>query len=371
LPGRVATRSASPIEEVFIEARAEDDFGVKELELVYSVNGGPEKTVRLFDGRNRLAEVSAGHTFYLEEFDVEPGDFVSYYARAADNDAVAGAKRATSDIYFLQVRPLRRDFRRAESQAGGGGGGGGQQNQVGALSQQQRQIIAATFNIQRDRRSMTAEKLKESAIVVALSQARLREQVEGLLTRMNSRLIEQDPAFRKIAELLPQAVEQMTDAEAKLRQPDPQAALEPEQKALQILQKAEEEYEVQVSMQRGGGGGGGGGQTATAQELAELFEMELDRVANQYETAQRASQQTVGPAGGRADGEAARAGATAGAGGRAAAAARARRPAGLGRQRRQPAACARRAGGGGRTPPRAAVARGEPERPRADGAPAA
>ncbi len=42
--------------------------------------------------------------------------------------------------------------------------------------------------------------------MVALSQARLREQVEGLLTRMNSRLVEQDPAFKKIAELLPQAV---------------------------------------------------------------------------------------------------------------------------------------------------------------------
>ncbi len=290
-PGR--DTSASPIEEVFVEAKAEDDFGVKDLELVYSVNGAAEKTIRLFDGKNRLPEVSAGHTFYLEELNVSPGDFVSYYARAADNDAVAGAKRATSDIYFLQVRPLRKDFKRAESQAGGGGGGGGQQNQVGALSQQQRQIIAATFNINRDRKTMSAEKLKENSVVVALSQSKLREQVEGLLTRMNSRLVEQDPAFKKIAELLPQAVTAMNAAEGKLRAPDPQGALEPEQKALQILQKAEEEYEVQVSMQRGGGGGGGGGQSATAQELADLFEMELDRVANQYETAQRAEQQNA------------------------------------------------------------------------------
>ena len=140
---------------------------------------------------------------------------------------------------------------------------------------------------------MSAEKLKESSVVVALSQSKLREQVEGLLTRMNSRLVEQDPAFKKIAELLPQAVSSMTAAEGKLRAPDPQGALEPEQKALQILQKAEEEYEVQVSMQRGGGGGGGGGQSATAQELADLFEMELDKVANQYETAQRAEQQNT------------------------------------------------------------------------------
>ena len=211
-PGR--DTSASPIEEVFVEARAEDDYGVKDLELVYSVNGGAEKTLRLFDGKNRLSEVTAGHTFYLEELNVAPGDFVSYYARAADNDAVAGAKRTTSDLYFLQIRPLRKEFKRAESNAGGGGGGGGNQ-QVGALSQQQRQIIAATFNINRDRKTMSADKLRENSTVIALSQAKLRDQVDGLVTRMNSRLVQQDPAFKKVAELLPQAVTEMKSAEGE------------------------------------------------------------------------------------------------------------------------------------------------------------
>ncbi len=84
---------------------------------------------------------------------MKPGDFVSYYAKAADNDATDGPKPATSDMYFLRIRPLGKDFKRAASDAQqGGGGGGGQQNQVGALSEQQRQIIAATFNVQRDRR---------------------------------------------------------------------------------------------------------------------------------------------------------------------------------------------------------------------------
>ena len=40
-PGR--DTPASSIEEVFVEAQAEDDFGVRDLELVYSVNGGAEK----------------------------------------------------------------------------------------------------------------------------------------------------------------------------------------------------------------------------------------------------------------------------------------------------------------------------------------
>ena len=257
-PGR--DTSASPIEEVFVEARAEDDFGVRGLDLVYSVNGGTEKTIRLFDGKKRMPEVSGGHTFYLEELDVKPGDFVSYYAKAADNDGVQGPKPAMSDMYFVRIRPLSKEFRRAPSDAGGGGGGGGgQQNQVGALSEQQRQIIAATFNVQRDRKKMTADKVRENSTVIALSQSRLRDQVEGLLTRMNSRLVEQDPAFKKVAELLPQAVAEMKNAEAKLHAVSPEGALPPEQKALQFLQKAEEEYEMQVQIQRQQGGGGGGG----------------------------------------------------------------------------------------------------------------
>ncbi|MEQ1868767.1 MAG: hypothetical protein ABL961_01970, partial [Vicinamibacterales bacterium] len=99
-PGR--DTQASPVEEVFAEVRADDDFGVKSLQLFYSVNGGTEKTVTLFGGARALPEVTATHTLYLEEMGLSAGDFVSYYAKAADNDAVAGAKTTTSDIYFVQ-----------------------------------------------------------------------------------------------------------------------------------------------------------------------------------------------------------------------------------------------------------------------------
>src|SRR5215831_14323646 len=139
-PGR--DTSASPIEEVFLEAKADDDYGVKSMDLVYSINGGPEKVVKLFDGNTRMPSVSAGHTLYLEEMSVKPGDSVSYYARATDGNTVSGAQQAMSDMYFIRVRALQKDFRKAQSQAGGGGGG---QNSVNALSEQERQIIAASF----------------------------------------------------------------------------------------------------------------------------------------------------------------------------------------------------------------------------------
>jgi hypothetical protein len=290
-PGR--DTQASPIEEIFIEARADDDFGVRNLELVYAVNGGAEQRLGLFEGQKRLPEVSAGHTFYLEELGLKAGDFVSYYARANDNDAVSGAKAATSDIYFVRIRPLSKDFRQAQSQASGGGGGGGGQEENGPnnLSEQQKKIIAATFNVQRNRKTVPAATLRENATVVKLSQVKLREQVEQLVRQMGQRL-GGDESFKTILELLPKAVAEMKTAEAHLQAAAPDAALPPEQKALRYLQQAEEEFEVQVQtrqQQGGGGGGGGGGQQN--RDLSELFELEVDRMANQYEMRQQAAQQ--------------------------------------------------------------------------------
>jgi len=115
-PGRDTTASA--VEEVFVEAKAVDDFGVRDLELVYSVNGGEEKVVKLFGGQRRLPEVSAGHTFYMEELGVQVGDSVSYYARAMDNDGAAGAKRASQDLHFLRVRPCCTDCGQARCVVG-------------------------------------------------------------------------------------------------------------------------------------------------------------------------------------------------------------------------------------------------------------
>src|SRR5688500_19341889 len=101
----------------------------------------------------------------MEELGVKAGDSLSYYAKATDNDGVGGAKQSTSDIYFLRIRPFDKNFKPATSMSGGGGGGGGGGQEVGALSQQQRQIISGTFNLQRDRKKLTAAKFRENMVV--------------------------------------------------------------------------------------------------------------------------------------------------------------------------------------------------------------
>ena len=290
-PGRDTT--ASSIEEVFIEAKADDDFGVRHLELVYSINGVDEHVVELVDDEaSSLNNVTAGHTFFLEEFELEPGDFISYYARARDASLVSDEPNSgTSDLYFVQIRPFGKNFLPAESQGGGGGGGAESPN---ALSQQQREIISATFNIVRDRDDYTDDEFRENVVFLALAQGKLREQVQTLLGRLNSRVANVDPAFATISEILPRAAESMLKAEETLQTQNATDALPPEQHALQMLQRAEEAYEdVRVTMGQQGGGGGGGGGQQSAEDLADLFELELDKLQNQYETMQRAQQQAA------------------------------------------------------------------------------
>ena len=280
-PGR-DTR-ASPIEELFLEAKADDDFGISELHLIYSANGGPEDTVSIFDGRT-TPEVTAGHTLFLEEFGLEPGDLISYYAQVNDNNRAADSRTVTSDIYFVQIRPFRIDYRQGEQAGGGGGGGGGGPADEG-LSELQKQVVAATFNMLRDRGVYGEEEFQENLVSVRLAQGRVRQQVEGLLQRLLSRGMASDPQFQRIAELLPKAVDEMKVAEVELGKGDPKSAISPEQKALLNLQKAEESYEAVVS--QGGNQGGAGGGGASADDLADLFELELDKLKNQYETVQR------------------------------------------------------------------------------------
>ncbi|TDI48334.1 MAG: DUF4175 family protein [Acidobacteria bacterium] len=282
-PGRDS--KVNPIEEVFTEIKGEDDYGLRRLELVFSVNGGEEQIVVLYDGRGKK-EMIAGYTFFLEDYELQPGDFISYYARAKD---VGGTQVAMTDIYFIEARPFDRQYRQAQGGMQGGGGGG----MEGTLSLRQREIVAATFKLIRDKAKYKKRDWEENLTTIALMEGRLRDQVTNLLRRMGNRGITAvDSDFVTISESLKKAIDEMGLAEESLTVKDPDEAMPFEQRALQHLQRADAFFrEVQVSFQQGGGGGGG--QAASAEDLADLFELELDKLRNQYEMVQRGQRQSV------------------------------------------------------------------------------
>jgi hypothetical protein len=277
-PGR--DMKVTSVQEVFVQARAEDDHGVASIELYYSVNGGPERRIQLQDLReNPNKSLSGTHTFFLEEFGLQPGDFISYYAKARDNSPAA--QESTSDIYFLEVRPFNREFRQAQAS-----GNGGDDEGADSLSRRQRDIIAATFRLEREQARYAAREKEENFGAVSLSQERLRSDTEALAERIRRRLgdqLDSQPDFAKIVEHLARAATEMAAATNQLRAFRAKEALQPEQRALQQLLRAESVFrQVQVAQGRGRGRN-----NQTAQELADLFELQLDKMKNQYETLQR------------------------------------------------------------------------------------
>ena len=282
-PGRDV--KVSMIDEVFAEVEAEDDYGVRRLNIRYAVNGGEETEVSLFDSASSsMKKVSVGHTLFLEEMDLQVGDSISYYAEAWDR---SHAQPTISDIYFLEIRPFDRNYRQAEQGGGGGMGGAGGLDQT--LSVQQKMIISATFRLVRDEDEYTARELSENLKTISLMQGRLREQVGSLVTRMGNRgqQLLQDDDFSKIIRFLEQAGVEMAAAQKELEAERAEEAMTEEKKALASLQRAESVFrEMRVSFDQSGGGGGGGNQQLS-EDLADLFELELDKLRNQYETVQR------------------------------------------------------------------------------------
>jgi hypothetical protein len=279
----------TPVEEVFAEAEAQDDYGVARLDLVYRVNGGPEQTVPLGPAAGEHKDVVGSYTFSLEDLGLKPGDLVAYYARAREADHMGGAQQTSSDIYFMQVRPFDRDYKAADAQPGGGGSGQG--SAPGALSQRQREIVAGTFNLLRDSAGYSESAYRENLTTLALAQGKLRQDVATLVDRIRGRgIIGMDSTFATVSEALTVAFQHMQQAEQRLGERKANAALAPEQAALQQVQRAEAAFN-QTQVARGGGGGGGGGEQQSAEDLADLFDLQMDKLKNQYEQVQRGERQ--------------------------------------------------------------------------------
>jgi len=278
---------ASPIEEVTIGVRAGAEFGLRQTELHYSVNGGPEKTVSLLKAPGAKNE-KATTTLNLEDFKMVPGDVVSLYATAKDAHT-----EARTEISFIQADPFEREFSQSQQGGGGGGGGGGGQ-QAGSqtdISRREKELIAATWKQQNDK-TATEKQASDMGKVLSEAQVKLREQVLALSGRMQSRdLAAANEEFNSFEKDMQQAAAAMVPSADKLKAQAWRDAMPNEQKALQALLRAEATFrKIQVAFgQKGGGGGGGGGGGSAGRDLASLFDLELDTEKNQYETAQTGS----------------------------------------------------------------------------------
>ena len=278
-PGRDA--KVSPIEEVGVGVEASDDFGLHELTLHYSVNGGEEKTVKMLRTAG-VKEARGATTLFLEDYKLSPGDVVALYATA--RDARTSAK---SDIYFIEAQPYEREY--SQSQQEGGGGGGGDQEDQNGISKRQKEIIAATWNETKGQASRNASESTENARFLFEVQNKLRDQAKSLSERAKSRqLAGTNAEFQTFIKDMDEAVKEMSGAADKLKAQNWKDAMPPEQRA-SAAPAARRGHASRISRWRSATSAAGGGGGGAARDLDNLFDLELDTEKNQYETGQQSA----------------------------------------------------------------------------------
>lgn len=282
----------TPLEEVAIEARADDDYGISTFDLVYSVSGGPERVVPFSRMTGTNVQKVGSYLLPAEELRVQPGDVITYYARAKDVGRGKRPTEAKSDMFFLEVKPFGEEFVAAQSQAGSGASADGAQ--LEALISAQKEIINATWNVER----RSAGGRSDADIkAIAEAQAELRGKAErmgrggrrGMRDQLPQRVVvrehPQPPAPRaRPGDPIAAAVVAMTQAQQQLESQKTRDAIPHEMAALNALLQAQAEVRRrQVAQQRAGGGGGGSNRSG--EDLSALFDKELQRQQRtNYET---------------------------------------------------------------------------------------
>ena len=282
-----ADQQITPLEEVAIEARADDDYGIDRFELVYGVAGRAEHTVPFERVTGTSIQKIGTRLLPAEELGVKPGDVITYYARARDVGRGKRATEATSDIYFLEVKPFNEEFTAAQSQAGAGAS----DPQIESLIQAQKEIIASTWNVER---RAQAARSTDDVKAIAAAQAELKARAEKQLMTRTMRGRTRAPAPEQRIALPDQspgsaddpassALGAMGKALDQLASEKTKEALPHEMTALNgLLQLQAEVRRRQVAQGAGAGNAWG---NRVGQDLSALFDKELQRQQRtNYET---------------------------------------------------------------------------------------
>ena len=266
--------------EVEIIAEATDDYGIAELKLMYRVgsNALQELVMESSDPvvdtgtaapiQRRAAE--GRYTFYLEEFDVEPGDIISYYARAVDNNTRTGPGEASSDIYFIEIRPFNENFQEAEGEPGQP-----MPNPLLKIIGSQKQIIRETSNHINAKPLSVTDEYRSAVKKTADKQTNLTDETQKLADEFSMAMQGESAVTPEILMNLEDAIAEMREAADSLKAVQPTEAMPSEQEALELLIKVSLELPKILTQMRN-----------TNPQLAENLELEMEELENELEDQQ-------------------------------------------------------------------------------------
>jgi len=146
----------SALEEIAFQAEAVDDFGLKAYGVAYTLAGQDTKFVQLGTNSAPNEKRQLDYLLSLEDLAARTDQLLTYYVWADDIGPDARLRRTSSDMFFAEVRPFDEIFREGEPMEGGGGGGQQGGGQAQKLAELQKQIINATWKLQRGKAAAPA-----------------------------------------------------------------------------------------------------------------------------------------------------------------------------------------------------------------------
>ena len=271
--------------EVEIMAEATDDYGIAELKLIYRIGADGLQEVPLNSNAPPLSAIEGkaiddsfvhrvldgSYTFYIEEFDVEPGDVISYYAHATDNNTQTGPGAASSDIYFIEIRPFNEDFHEGEAEQAQAQA---EPNPLSGIIASQKQIIRDTWK-HTNAHSTTREEYQSAVKQTANKQAELKDKTQKFVDELSVAIQTTAQVSPEILMNLEDAIGNMGEATDHLNASQPAEAIPPEQNALELLIKVNLEIPKVLMQMR-----------SSNPQLAEDFELEMEELQSELENEQ-------------------------------------------------------------------------------------
>ena len=271
--------------EVEIIAEATDDYGIAELKLRYHIGADELQKIALNANAPPLSAIeekatddafvhrvlNGSYTFYIEEFDVEPGDVISYYAHATDNNTQTGPGEASSDIYFIEIRPFNEDFHEGESEQAQAQA---EPNPLAGIIASQKQIIRDTWK-HTNAQSTTSEEYQSAVKQTADKQAELKDKTQKFVDELSVAIQTTAQVSPEILMNLEDAISNMGEATDHLNAIQPTEAIPPEQNALELLIKVNLEIPKVLMQMR-----------SSNPQAAEDLELEMEELQSELENQQ-------------------------------------------------------------------------------------
>jgi len=229
-------QNVSPIQEVMISAKVQDDFGLMRTGVSYSLGSDEPQEIVLQDWLHRAGEGNKGesqttfneksvvrkvdvtHILDLESMHAEADQLLSYHFWTEDLDRDGSVRRIDGEMYFAEIRPFEELFRQGDSNASDPNasqqqpsGSSPAAQQAEELGEVQKKIVAATWNVLRSIGKASDASLGENRDVLIESQSSALEQSQSLQEKIQD---------QKSKELLRELQQDMEDALQQLRSID-------------------------------------------------------------------------------------------------------------------------------------------------------